>query len=125
MAQRRMTLARLRQIMRRQDPPAWGAAYQPGIFATRDEAPSISRAVQLWSEKLQRYVHGLSGPEQAALILALHHPQLFELQEQRMLPMEKRPHPLTGHPRATGMSLPDMRGTIAVAEHLDLLKLHG
>lgn len=125
MTQRRMTFARLQQVMRRQDPPAWGADYQPGILATREEAPAISCAAQLWSEKLQRYVHALSTPEQAAVRLALHHPRLFDLQEQRMLPMEGRSHPLVGHPRSVGRSLPDMPGTIAIAQRLDVLKAHG
>lgn len=125
MSQRRMTFARLKEIYRRQDPPSWGRAYQPSIKATREEAPAISRAAQLWSEKLQRYVHALSSSEQAAVRLVLHHPHLFELQEQRMLPVEERPHPMTGHPRATGMDLPSLPGTIAVAQRLDFLKMHG
>lgn len=124
MDNRRMTFNRLQHVMPRQDPPAWGADYQPGILATREEAPEPSRAAQLWSEKLQRYVHALSKPEQAAVRLALHHPRLFELQEQRMLPMDSRPHPLMGHPRAVGMHLPNMRGTIEVAQRLDLLAFH-
>lgn len=125
MAQRRMTFSRLQQIYRRQDPPEWGASYQPGILATREEAPNISRAAQMWSQKLQRYVHALSATEQAAVRLALFHPQLFELQEQRMLPVTERQHPLAGHPRAVGMDLPSLPGTVMVAERLDLLKVHG
>lgn len=125
MAQRRMTFARLQALYRRQDPPAWGTEYQPSILATREEAPAISRAAQLWIEKLGRYAHCLSGPEQAVLRLAAFHPNLFELQEQRMLPVDRRPHPLTGHARATGMDLPSLQGTIAVAERLDVLRFHG
>lgn len=125
MAQRRMTFARLQQVYRRQDPPAWGAGYQPGILATREEAPNISRAAQMWSQKLQRYVHALSATEQVAVRLALFHPHLFELQEQRMLPVNQRLHPLAGHPRAVGMELPPMPGTVIVAERLDLLRVHG
>ncbi|MCE4554239.1 hypothetical protein [Pelomonas cellulosilytica] len=120
-----MTFARLQQIYRRQDPPAWGASYQPGILATREEAPNISRAAQMWSQKLQRYVHALSATEQAAVRLALFHPQLFELQEQRMLPVTERQHPLVGHPRAVGMELSPLPGTVIVAERLDLLRVHG
>lgn len=120
-----MTFARLQKIYRRQDPPAWGSDYQPGILATREEAPNISRAAQMWSQKLQRYVHALSAIEQTAVRLALFHPQLFELQEQRMLPVTERQHPLSGHPRAVGMDLPLLPGTVMVAERLDLLKAHG
>ncbi|HEY4080551.1 MAG TPA: hypothetical protein VGM81_07635 [Burkholderiaceae bacterium] len=119
-----MTLARLAQIYERQDPPAWGSMYQPSIKATREEAPAISCAAEMWSEKLQRYVHALSSPEQKAVLLALFCPQLFELQEQRMLPLGRRPHPLAGHPRAVGLDFPEMRGTIQVAESLDLLRAH-
>jgi hypothetical protein len=125
MAQRRITFARLREISRRQDPPQWGAAYEPGIKATREEAPAISRSAEMWCERLQRDVHVLSKPEQTAVLLALHHPRLFDMQEQRMLPVASRPHPLTGHPRVTDTDLPTMEGTIAVAERLDLLKVHG
>lgn len=125
MSQRRMTFARLQQVIRRQDPPAWGADYDPGIRATREEAPAASRAAELWSEKLGRAVHALSATEQAAVRLALHHPRLFELQEQRMLPMESRPHPLAGHPQAIGRELPALLGSIDVAQRLDVLKLHG
>lgn len=42
-----------------------------------------------------------------------------------MLPVDVRPHPLDGHPSSTGMKLPAMPGSIAVAERLDLLKMHG
>jgi hypothetical protein len=125
MAQRRMTFARLQQIHRRQDPPAWSPDYQPGIFATREEAPSVSRAAQMWSQKLQRYVHALSATEQTAVRLALFYPDLFEVQEQRMLPVKPQQHPLSGHARAVGLDLPSLQGTIAVAERLDVLKMHG
>ncbi|MGC4062793.1 MAG: hypothetical protein QM749_18945 [Aquabacterium sp.] len=57
-------------------------------------------------------------------MLALMNPALFELQEQRMLPVEARPHPLSGHPVAVGMVLPPMRGTVMVAERLDLFHHH-
>lgn len=125
MASRRMTFSRLQEIYRRQDPPKWGPAYSPGILATREEAPAISWAAQMWSERLQRYIHALSRTEQAAVRLALFHPNLFEVQEQRMLPAERRQHPLFGHPKAIGLALPDLPGTIAIAERLDMLKLHG
>jgi len=49
---------------------------------------------------------------------------LFELQEERMLATEPRPHPLFGHPLAVGMVLPPLRGTIDVCERLDMIELH-
>ena len=118
------TLARLRETLRRQDPPAWGSAYDPAIRATREEAPSISRPAKVWAEMLGRYCHTLSLVEQKALLLALFNPALFELQEQRMLPTEARPHPLAGHELATGMELPHLRGTIDVCDRLDMIDQH-
>lgn len=117
----KLTLARLKEILRRQDPPQWGKQYDPAIRATREEAPSRSRPAQVWSERLDRYCHTLSLVEQKVLLLALFNPQLFELQEQRMLATETRPHPLAGHSLATGLELPGLRGTIDVCERLDMI----
>lgn len=121
---RNLTITHLREILRRQGPPKWGALYEAGIRANREEAPSLSRASQLWSESLGRYVHALSSIETKAAMLALWNPSLFELHEQRMLAMEPAPHPLTGHPRADGRTFPPLQGTIAVADRLDLLTCH-
>jgi len=57
------TLARLKELQRRQDPPKWGRDYEPAIRATREEAPARSRFLQIWFEKLKRYVHALSSVE--------------------------------------------------------------
>jgi len=115
MPPKRMTFKRLIEIYRRQDPP------EPGIKATREEAPKPSWAAEQWSEKLRRYVHSISRPEQGAIRFALFHPQLFELQEQRMMAPDRRLHPLCGHPKAVGMDLPDFMGTVSVADRLDAL----
>lgn len=117
-------LANLREIIKRQDPPQWGAAYDPAIRATREEAPSRSRASKIWSEKLGRYCHALSSVEQKAILLALFNPALFELQEQRILSTEPRPHPLASHPWVVGESLPELRGTIEVCDRLGMLQRH-
>ena len=117
----KLTLARLKEILRRQDPPQWGKQYDPAIRATREEAPSRSRPAQVWSERLDRYCHTLSLVEQKVLLLALFNPLLFELQEQRMLATESKPHPLAGHSLATGLELPGLRGTIDVCERLDMI----
>lgn len=119
-----LTLARLYEVLRRQDPPKWGSEYEPAIRATRDEAPSISRPAEVWAEKLRRHCHALSLVEQKALRLALFHPSLFELQEQRILSTEARPHPLVGHSLAVGLDLPGLRGTIDVCDRLDMIKRH-
>lgn len=119
-----LTLARMQEVLRRQDPPQWGKYYDPAIRAKREEAPSRSRPAQVWSERLGRYCHTLSLVEQKVLLLALFNPQLFELQEQRMLATEARPHPLAGHSLATGMDLPGLRGTIDVCDRLDMIGRH-
>jgi hypothetical protein len=111
-------------VSRRQDPPEWGANYTPAIRATREEAPSRSRPAQVWSDRLGRYCHVLSLVEQKALLLILFNPALFELQEQRVLATESRPHPLAGHPLAVGMNLPALRGTINVCDRLDMIERH-
>lgn len=118
------TLARLKELQRRQDPPKWGRDYEPAIRATREEAPARSRFLQIWFEKLRRYVHALSSVEGKVALLAMFNQALFELQEERMLATEPRPHPLFSHPLAAGMVLPPLRGTIDVCERLDMIELH-
>lgn len=120
----RMTEARLRALYKRQDPPQFGTNYDPAIRATREEAPAKSRHAQMWSEKLQRNCHVLSKPEQTAILLILFHPALFELQEQRMLATQARPHPLTGHPFASGLNLRSFRGTLDVCERIQMIQRH-
>ena len=117
-------LARLREILRRQDPPAWSPDYEPAIKAVREEAPPRSRPAQVLSAKLNRYCHVLSSVELSVLFIALCHPDLIELHEQRMLSMEPCLHPLSGHPLSIGLDLPRLEGTISVAQRLDYLNLH-
>jgi hypothetical protein len=119
-----LTLARLKEVLRRQDTPKWGRDYDPAIRATREEAPARSRFLQIWHERLGRYVHALSSIEGKALLLAFFHKALFELQEQRVLFTEARPHPLQGHPLAVGLELPHLRGTIDVCDRLDMIERH-
>lgn len=118
------SLGRLKEIARRQDPPRWGPHYEPAIRAVREEAPSNSRFSTVWSRRLGRDCHALSTPEQSALMIALLHPKLFELQEQRLLHPSPSSHPLAGHPSAVGMKLPSLSGTIKVSERLDMLDRH-
>jgi hypothetical protein len=121
---RAMTANRLKEILRRQRVPEFGAGYEPAIKATREEAPAGSRPATVWSQLLARDVHTLSVPERKVLALLLYCPSLFELQEQRMLPFLPAPHPLHGHPRAKNESLRDLRGTLAVAEERGCLSFH-
>lgn len=119
-----ITESRLREILRRQDPPRFGPGYEPAIKAVREEAPPLSRPADVWSEQLQRNICTLSGAERAVLPFVLKHPNLIELQEERMLPYNPAPHPLHGHPRALGMGLPSCRGTLEIAAELNVLHLH-
>ena len=121
---RKMTEVRLAEILRRQDPPAWGKNYDPTIRATVEEAPSRSRPHRVWWERIGRDVHVLSRPELWALVIVLYCPRLWDLQEQRMLPFLPSAHPLASHPRAAGMVLPAMPGTLAVADRLGYLGWH-
>lgn len=117
-------LARLKRMLERQDPPRWSPDYAPAILATREEAPAAPRPAEVYSVKLGRPCHALSISEQWAISFAHYHPGLFELHEQRMLATEARPHPLTGHPRAVGLTLPSFRGTVDVADRLGWLEHH-
>jgi hypothetical protein len=119
-----LTLPRLKEIYRRQDPPKWGRDYDPAIRATREEAPARSRPAQIWHGRLGRYCHALSSVEQKALLLAMFNPSLFEMQEQRMLATDAKPHPLSGHELSVGMALQPLCGTINVCERLDAIKYH-
>lgn len=127
MTARGHTFARLRQIVRRQNEIRWGADYQPSIEATPREAPSLSRASILTPAKLGgRNMHLLSTAERAFALLALYHPDVVEIHEQKMLSPEPRLHPLTGFPGASIGGLPPIKGMIDVAERLgyvDLLPL--
>lgn len=121
---RRLTEARLRTILSRQDPPAFGRDYDPSTRAVREEAPDKSRFAKVWSALVEREISTISRPEKWVLYIVLYCPWLFDIQEQRMLPYLQAPHPLTGHPCAAGMKLPSFRGTLAIAEELGALELH-
>jgi hypothetical protein len=111
--------ARLKLIYQRQDKPRWGKHYVPSILATPQEAPSISRAATLTPSKVGgRDFSALSTPEQAFSLLALYHPWVKDIHEQKMLSPEPRPHPLYGYPGVAGVELPPIRGIVDVAERL-------
>lgn len=116
--------SRLFTIHKRQDEDKWGRDYQPSIRATPQEAPRVSTASQIRWPRYGRDIHCLSSPETGAVLLALYHQELFDLQEQRMLSPTSRCHPLVGHPLALGSALRMLNGTVHVAERLGLLKWH-
>lgn len=102
-----------KRILKRQSVARWGDEYDPAIHATKHEAPNISRPHMFkWRN---RTVHCLSTPEYQMAILALWLPGLFEFHEQRMLPLDRRPHPLSEYPDYSEMSWPSTRGTVAIA----------
>jgi hypothetical protein len=125
MAAIKRTTERLRTIYQRQRSNAFGPDYIPAQLATAREAPSVSRATILCARKLgDREVHLLSRAELDAAFVALYHPSLFDLHEQRMLSPAPCAHPLAGHPRALGRLLPQLPGTVAVLEHLKPTATH-
>lgn len=115
---------RLSTMLARQPESRWLGEYEPAIRATREEAPSISRPTILFSAKLGRHVHLLSQPEVAVAVIALYNPALFDLHEQRMLYTEPSDHPLRNHLKFGNPGLPPLRGTVAAADDLDLLRWH-
>lgn len=105
-------------IMSRQSRFEWGGEYVPSIIATPREAPKGSRTSRLHSRKLGRTIHLLSGPEKLFAQIALYHPALFELHEQKMLWPVHAPHPLRGHPLTKGTFPPPLSGTVEIARNI-------
>ncbi|MCO5413493.1 hypothetical protein [Ralstonia mojiangensis] len=102
----------------------WTNSYHPPITAFSKEAPTCSRRSCIYSAKLRRDIHFLSTPEQHAGLLALYHPRLFDLHEQRVLSPGPAYHPLSGHRDTRGLDLPAFKGTVSAADRLGQLKLH-
>lgn len=111
-------------ILSRQQDWQWGDVYVPSIMATKEEAPPGSRPSGLSFNKFGREIQLLSEPERFVTLVALHHPNLIDLHEEKMLPTSASPHPLEGHPTMVGKFLPPMRGTVVISEELDCLDLH-
>lgn len=118
-------LRRLERILTRQGGDSkWGADYQPASSLGMEQ-PSISRPAGLAAAKLEgRDVIGQSRGERSPLLIVLHHPRCFEVHEQKMLSPVPCAHPLSGHPKATALNLPTLRGTIEVADALGCLNRH-
>jgi len=105
-------------IMSRQSRFEWGGEYVPSTLAVPREAPKGSRISRLHSQKLGRTLHLLSWPEKVFAQLALYHPDLFELHEQKMLWPVNAGHPLRGHPLTKGTFPPPLRGTVDIASEI-------
>lgn len=116
--------SRLKLIYKRQSEPLWDKTYIPGILATPQEAPSISRAFTLTPSKLMgRETHLLSIAERDAALLGLYHPDVVGLQEQRMLSPEPTVHPLWTMLYIDRIHLPSLSGVIDVADRLGFLSM--
>jgi hypothetical protein len=113
---------RFYRVMERQRENAWAQDYIPGVLATREEAPSVSKTSRIYWPRVGRDLHALSEPETALLLLAIHHPQTFDVNEQRLLQPVPAPHPLSGHPVHGGLTRPRFEGTLNVAERLGMSK---
>ena len=107
-------------IMSRQGRFQWGDSYIPSTLAVPREAPKGSRPARLNSRKLGRTLHALSTPEKVFTQLALYHPNLLDIHEQKMLWPYGASHPLKGHPLMKGMFPPPIRGTLEIAEEMGL-----
>lgn len=115
---------RFEQIEARQEAIRWGAEYQPAMRATRDEAPKISRPSTMYSAKIGRELHFMSQVERHVCLLALYHPRVFDIHEQHALQLVQQPHPLAGHKDAYGLALAPVRGTVAIANEMNMLSKH-
>jgi hypothetical protein len=71
-----------------------------------------------------RETHLLSHPELYAALLALYHPWVWELHEQKMLSPGPRPHFLSVHESSSSQIWPSLKGTLDVAERLDMFAMH-
>lgn len=121
MANIKRTAARLREIKQRQWRQRWGVDYVPAIFANLGEAPGISTGSILRPSKLgRREFHVLSDAELFVSLLALYHPNCWDLHEQFILFPKSREHPLQNHPCAGSIRFPSFVGTMEVFERLGL-----
>lgn len=114
-----MTLQeRFALIRSRQAHFAWGDIYTPSVLAVPREAPKGSRISRMNSRKLGRAIHSLSTPEAVFTQLALFHPQLLDIHEQKMLWPYHAPHPLHGHPLTKGHFPHPVTGTMEIAKQI-------
>ena len=114
----------LRRIRSRQDENRFLSEYVPSTKAERGEAPSVSWAIKIHVRRFDRDVHCLSRGEYHAALLALHHPGLRDLHEQKMLHPTPAAHPAYGFPGYSGRDLRPVRGTLDVASRLNWLEFH-
>lgn len=109
---------RFELILNRQSRFKWDETYIPSTLAVPREAPKGSRISRLNSRKLGRSIHVLSTPERVFAQLALYHPELIDLHEQKMLSPVRTVHPLHGHPLVSGYFPTPMTGTLEIAKSI-------
>ena len=114
----------LLRIRNRQDENRFHRDYVPSKKANRDEAPGISWAIKIWVAWLGRHVHCLGNPEFHAALVALHHPDLVDIHEQKMLHTGPASHPLLGYPGYVDPALTPVLGTLSVASRLNCRQHH-
>jgi len=114
----RVNIKTFERIEKRQQPGRFGSAYEPAIRATVAEAPRISRPSTIVAPTLGREVHVLSTAELGFALLALMHPKLVDLHEQKVIPRWPASHPTCGLPGVIAADLPNFRGSIQVADSL-------
>ncbi|WP_150728285.1 transposase [Pseudomonas fluorescens] len=105
-------------IVSRQGRFKWGDIYIPSTLAVTSEAPKGSRISRLNSRKLGRTLHAMSTPERVFTQLALYHPDLLDIHEQKMLSPVTSVHPLHGHPLTKGRFSHPITGTVEVAKQI-------
>ncbi|MFV3368846.1 hypothetical protein ACNFH5_11815 [Pseudomonas sp. NY15435] len=105
-------------IISRQAHFQWGDVYIPSTLVVPGEAPKGSRVSKLNSRKLGRTLHALSTPERIFTQLALHHPALLDIHEQKMLSPVATVHPLRGHPLMIGKFPTPLPGTLKIATEI-------
>ncbi|MCY1413295.1 hypothetical protein D9M71_287230 [compost metagenome] len=109
---------RFELIVSRQGRFKWGDTYVPSTLAVPREAPKGSRISRLNSRKLGRTLHVLSTPERIFTQLALYHPDILDIHEQKMLSPVTTGHPLRGHPLTIGTFPAPLRGTLEIAHEI-------
>ena len=117
-------LQSLLRILDRQDTNRFLSEYVPSTKATREEAPSQSWATSVYVKMLDRRIHLISHKELRVVFLALHHPNLADIHEQKMLHTKPAPHPLLGFPGYYDASLEPVKGTLSVVSRLNCRQAH-
>lgn len=120
----RPSLARLRELERRQGIRRWNRYYQTAIRASKTEAPSSSWCTLVYAPRFGRMLHALSLPEANVFHVAVYHPLVVEALDQYVIPTTPAPHFLDESPFTDGRRNKPYRGSVAVAQELGFLNLH-